>query len=613
MDNRGRLPEAQILKHFPFPEVRHGQSQMAEFLGKHNQATIESPTGSGKSAVEYALLKAVESVGIGPRNIIVPTKAIADQFKTAYPDLEVVYGRGENPCYYYEEKKETLSPENAQFKADEIPCSILQNCPHRVNLETGETHEPGATPCPYLLAKHKSRQSKGIILSTFAYHVFNNLFVPKEGDEDGVLVVDEVHRLPEVLRNVLSSEITDYHLYRSAEILERVEGEEEAKALRSFAKALISMVMRRQPRGEPLLKEDEIGKLLDLLEAIDYQKLKKLLRNAVTQGIVDPKEDRETLKRLESIVRDVKRYVNTFRYSLPGKSRNPLNYIYAACEGSKEEVEEAGKKVRCKLVVKCHHVAPLIKKMFRRFTAVFSATIGNPQTFAFESGIEFPFVSIPSDFPVTNTAIYSPVDTPDLSHKKCPHGEPNKTFRRIARATLEFKKKGHRSLVIVVSEAERLKFEQLAREEGVDVLTYSEGFKPKDVAQAFKDGVGDVLLGTEAHFGEGIDLPDGVCPVTFVLRPAYPSPADPGAKFEERRFGCGGVWGVRQHRVVIRALQARGRNVRSAKDRGVTFFISQQFKGFVRHNLPAWLQDAYFGKLKFDECMEHAFGVLGKK
>jgi len=482
-----------------------------------------------------------------------------------------------------------------------------------VNLDTGETYELGAVPCPYLLAKYEAKQNEQIVLSTFAYFVFNHLFGQDEADKNGALVIDEVHGLAESLRSLLSSEITDYHLFRSADIIDLVGGEEEAKILRAFAKAIIAMTMLRQPRGTPLLKEDEINKLLDMLEGIDYKKLQKLIGEAIKYGTVDPKEDRETLRRLESLVRDVKRYVAAFRYSLPEGNRNPLNYIYAACEGGENEGDESGKKVHCKLVVKCHHVAPLIKKMFRRFTGAFSATVGNPRTFEFETGIRFPFVSIPSDFPVEHTAIYSPIDTPDLSHKKCPKGEPNKTFRRIAKAGLEFKKKGYRSLMIVVSNAERLKFAELAAEEGVEVLTYNEDAKPRDVAQAFRDGMGDMLVGTEANFGEGIDLPDGICPVTFVLRPGYPSPNDPGAMFEERRFGSGGVWGVRQHRVVIRALQARGRNIRSARDKGVTFFISQQFKSFVRHNLPAWLQDAYQGRLTFDECCKHALGVLKEK
>lgn len=623
MEHRGRLSEAHLITHFPYKEmgaesIRSGQQTMIEFIAKNPQAIIESPTGSGKSGVEYAILRACQSIGIGPRNIIVPTKTIAEQFKQIYPGLHVAFGRGENPCYYYNEEKHNLTPEIAKFKANEIPCSVLHTCPHRVDLETGETYEEGAIPCPYLLAKYEAKQNQGVTLSTFAYFVFNNLFGQDEKDLDGALVVDEAHRLADTLRSLLSTEISDYQLARSAEILQLVGGDEEAKVLRMFRKALVGMVMKRQPRGVPLLKEDEINKLIDMVEQIDYRKLQKLLKQAISAGVIDPKEDRETVRRLESLIRDVKRYVTAFRYSLPEGSRNPLNYIYAACEGSKEEIEEEGKKARCKLVVKCHYVAPLIKKMKRRFTMLFSATIGNPRTFEYETGIKFPFISIPSDFPVDRTAIYLPTDIADLSHKgqSLSRKEPNATMRRIARTAKEFRHYGYRSLVVVVSEAERQKFQQLATDEcgeGTEIITYSESFKPKEVAQAFKDGVGDILLGTESNFGEGVDLPGGICPVIFVLRPGYPSPTDPGAIFEERRFGSGGVWGVRQHRVVIKALQNRGRNIRSANDRGVTFFCSEQFRGFLRHNLPAWLQDAYQGRMKWDECFDHALTVLRKK
>ncbi len=150
----------------------------------------------------------------------------------------------------------------------------------------------------------------------------------------------------------------------------------------------------------------------------------------------------------------------------------------------------------------------------------------------------------------------------------------------------------------------------LCREEDVDVLTYSGDVSPREAATRFKAGVGSVLLGTSANFGEGLDLPDGMAPVIFLLRPSYPSPRDPLAQFEERRYG-GKRWQVWNWRVMIEALQVRGRNVRSADDQGVTIFVSQQFRRFLYASLPTWLRESYRSELTLDDCRRESIELLG--
>lgn len=174
-----------------------------------------------------------------------------------------------------------------------------------------------------------------------------------------------------------------------------------------------------------------------------------------------------------------------------------------------------------------------------------------------------------------------------------------------------FASKKIRSLVVVVSEKERGKFLTLCGEENVNAVSYGNGVPAKEVVARFRDGEGDVLVGTAAHFGEGIDLPRRVAPVIFFLRPAYPRPNDPVTVFEERRFG-NKRWLLWNWRVMIEALQVRGRNIRSAEDVGVTFFISQQFRRFLFAALPQWLEPAYRGDSTFDECVEETMKLLEK-
>ena len=611
MEHQGRLTQALLRKYFPFSktvkEIRPNQIKMEEAIAEHGCVVIEAPTGSGKTEEEMALLRAAQAIGLGPLFLIAPSKTIVQQIVERFPEVSVALGRNEHPCFYYEEDKRSLPKTETKFKADEIPCSLL-DCPHRVNQETGETQEPGAAPCPYYLQKYKAKQDKKIVVCTMSFYLFSVYLANEFGEQSGVLAIDEVHRIADVIRNTLSTEISDFHIRRSIEVLERIGADDEAKNLSRFLGKMIGFIKRRPPCKRSLLKDEEVEQLLELLEAIDQRKLKQAIKTAVKEGGDDPKEEREVLKKIETLTRDLRRYVQSFTYSLPTQKRNPLNYIYAYY--TNEKPEEEGAKVRFKLVVKCHHVAPLIKRMLQPMTVGFSATIGQKEPFQFETGINFPVVSLASDFPTENTAIFMPTDTPNLAVKYREKREPTKVLRRIAKACVSFKRKGFRSLVVTVSNDERDKFLRLGIEEGLDVITYGNGFTAKEAAIAFREGVGATLVGTAANYAEGVDLPKQIAPVIFFLRPGYPSPDDPGVQFEERRFGVGPSWSVRTHRVINQALQVRGRNIRTEGDLGVTFFISQQFRNFVRGSLPEWLQGAYEGKLDFDECCERAVRIL---
>src|SRR5581483_3769468 len=97
--------------------------------------------------------------------------------------------------------------------------------------------------------------------------------------------------------------------------------------------------------------------------------------------------------------------------------------------------------------------------------------------------------------------------------------------------------------------------------------------------------------------------------IIFYLRPAYASPDDPQTQFEDHRFGHR-RWQLWNWRVMTELLQVRGRNVRSEKDLGVTFLISQQFRRFAWGSLPEWLRPAYMGEASFEDCVKDAFKLL---
>ena len=586
-----------LLEFFPvdqYPKPLKNQVLALEAAEKNASTLLELPTGSGKTAIGYTFLKALKSSSKSPLFYIVPNKTLVNQVRELHPDVKVVYGRNEYLCPYYRDGNVT---------ADESPCSML-DCPHRVDQETGETEAGGVEPCPYLQAKYEAKRGD-IIACTMSFYLFTHLF-SKEWDETAGLVIDEVHRLANVFRNSLSYEITDYYLDRIIELLSEI-SPNEAKIISEFRRKMMKIIKRRPPRTATLLKAGEVAELLRELYKIDSKKMRKAVKEAVKRGGIDVVAQREVLKKTEMITRNLIRYLKSLEFSLPTAKRNPLNYTYAFYEKD----SDGNGKSQYRLVIRAYYVAPLIQKILPEKTLAYSATIGDPQIIKYETGIDFSFYSFPSNFPSRNTKIFLSTDMPNLAMKARRKQDLTRSLRKVAKAAKIFADSGIRSLVVVVSEMERQKFMMLAKEEGVEAISYGNGVKPRVAAEKFKSGGSDVLVGTVSNYGEGVDLPKKIAQVTFFLRPGYPNPHDPLTIFEERRYGSV-RWKIWNWRVMIEALHVRGRNVRSAKDTGVTIFISQQFGRFLYASLPEWLKESFEGKLTWDECITDAKTLLAK-
>ncbi len=589
-----------------------GQRDMLAHVAEHGSVIIESPTGSGKTAVEIAILQAATSGGNQTVFLVTPNKTLVEQIRGEFPRIKVALGRGEHPCLYYrnqpvvpEEELVQISLEPASIKADDVPCSMLRECPHRVDQLTGETFLPGSTPCPYLQQKFEAKQG-GVVACTMAFFLFTQLF-SREFQGTAAVVLDEAHRIADIVRNALSYDITDYHLERSIELLRRIDAP-EVETLEKFLASMQSICKKRKLEDPALLTAAEIRRLMAILEDVNSNQLLTRIEKAVREKKIDATEDRAALKKLEVLVRDLRRYAHSFEYSLETDDRKPLNYTCAFYKFEKGDND----KVQCKLVVKCYYVAPLIQKILAPITVALSATIGNEEIFGNETGIRFPILRLDSNFPSANTRLYLPTDTPNLATNNRDKRDMTQVLRKIAKAAKRFADKGNRSLVVTISNAERDKFLILAKEEGLDAISYGNGITAKGAAMAFKGGHGDCLVGTASNYAEGVDLPKQIAPVIFFLRPGYPVPTDPGTQFEEKRFG-NARWPLWNWRVMQQALQVRGRNVRSTRDVGVTFFISQQFKRIVWGALPHWLEKSYVGTLSFEKCIGDAEALLGTR
>ncbi len=598
---------------FPHDEIRPEQGKALGFIAEHPEGCIiEATTGSGKTAIGWAALKAAEKMGQKGLVYVTPTKAQAEQVMKGYAKSSgkvalTVLGRAEYSCLYYEGLSET------PVSAEQSPCYML-DCGHRVDQETGQTEDEGEEPCPYYLAKFKAKQSLmggGVVVTTTAFYLMNRLLVSGWREaEVSLQVVDEAHTLPNIARYIFDQTVTDWHLKRVAEIVGLVNDVEAAK-LEAFYKSFMAMVMSKPSREAMLLKDEQIEKLVDLLKEIDTGAVEKGVRSAIRNGAIDPVEDRDALRVLTNFIPGVRRMIRSLQYSMEKSTRRPLNYV-VAFHYAKDDPAFADTKKRARyfLTVKSYYVAPVIRKAFEGPAILLSATIGDPKIFGYESGMTQPFLALESSFSSAKTRLFQPRDMPNLSFQKREEKDLKHALRDIVRAAKRFADAGHRSLIVVVSEDERKRVLARAADNQLNMLSCSEDMSAREAARRFKEGEGDCLVGTAAQYGEGIDLPNGICPVIFFLRPSFPSPKDPLAQFEEKRFGEQ-RWAIWRYRAVLQALQVRGRNIRSMSDVGVCFFISAQFRDFVGGSLPAWLRSAYRGKETFEQNIQETLKLLG--
>ena len=405
----------------------------------------------------------------------------------------------------------------------------------------------------------------------------------------------------------MSYDITDWHLEQAVQVLENVDDRDSAAVLAHFRDRMIAIVKRKSSRRGILLDAKEIVELTGILDTVDSDAVKRSVTRAIRNGAFDTEDKIEVLRKIESVVWNLRRYIRSLELSLPLGNRGALAYTYAY------HVEELGEhnRVEHKLVVCSHYIAALVSKcLLGKVTIGLSATIGDNVIYGQESGIKLPFLSVPPSFPAERTRIFMPTDTPNLAYNERKRGTVTNVMRRIARASKKLAHNGIRSLHVVVSNEERQKLLALMEEEGVKAVSYGNGVTAREAALRFKNGEGDCLVGTAGNFGEGVDLPRQIAPVIFGLRPAYPPPDDPRTQFEERRYG-NNRWAIWNWRVMLSVLQWRGRNIRSEDDLGVTIFISQQYRRSVFAALPKSLQSSYKGDLTLDQCVKEAMGLVG--
>ncbi|MBI2482819.1 hypothetical protein HYV74_01415 [Candidatus Uhrbacteria bacterium] len=611
-----RVTLTDCLAQFPHRAIRPEQQELlAAITATPESITIEGPTGLGKTDVAMSVLRARAATVAQelrdrqatnpaarphPRWYCTPTKNEVEQIQHRFPEVRVIYGRNEYPCAYYHARGMPLA-------ADAVPCATLRKqhcCPHAIVPETGLPEDPHAEPCAYLAAKHAAK-SGGIVVTTTAFFLTSSLLA-RDWETPDTVVMDEADQLADIASQLFATHITDSALLQILALLERINDAHHADLFRTFLD-ILQRHTSRTPGESKILEPTQTIALIQLLERAHYPHLHERIQTAMRSGVLDPVQQQSELRILEDLTRNILRYLRHLRFAVGDADRGPRNLAFAYAVR-----ERADGTMVCRLVIEPYLVNGLIRAAVGDHVLAMSATIGDGTYFGYETGLTAPVYRVArSPFPIHHRRIYLPIDTPDLAHRAQERNTLRDAVIRILDCCAKFRARGHRALIVTMSNAERDHFVRRAPDAGLTLISYGNGVTARNALERFVQGEGDVLVGTSAQFATGIDLPKQIAPIIVALRPKYSNPHDPRAQFEElQRLSKGKRFARERYRATKNALQVSGRNWRTPESVGITIFYSRQFRDLFPQGLPRWLEPAYVSTRTLDQIVEEACVLL---
>ena len=195
-----------FLKHVPKgftlrPEQDYILRELSENWDNSDTFLIDAPVGVGKSLIAMTVGNALKSA-----HILTPKKSLQEQYHASFPaTTSVIVGRANYPCLY--EAPERSRDVMSRIEDGKMPkrfmgltcASEKRHCSEGL-VAKRECYDKIGVPCPFDYAIEVAQKSPIVLhnITGFCFHAaMHGKFEQRE-----VLVVDEAHVLPGILREV---------------------------------------------------------------------------------------------------------------------------------------------------------------------------------------------------------------------------------------------------------------------------------------------------------------------------------------------------------------------------------------------------------------------------
>lgn len=597
---------------FPY-EPRRGQllimQSVFECISERKHMILESPTGSGKTvSVLSALLEARRG-----QKILYLTRTNSQQRQVMKELREIahrkqifgiaVQGRN-NSCLLYDVEPEIKSgsPEELSAycsrlkeltKGPDEGCRYYYGLTHSDGLEDWMRREMpdsealvsscrSMNVCPYELSKAVMHNADVV---TAPYVYFFNPFIRRRllewmgtGIEKLMVVVDEAHNLPDYLRDGESMELTQRAVRAAASEASEYQDPEilEGYSIHDFAETMSTIIERMAE--EYVLDEDGLVPE-SALETEIMQELHISSRgiSGIVSALIGHGEFVRDMKlKAGKLPRSYIRYLGEFlRFWMGAESEY---YVKVVNGGENKSIE-----LYC--LDPSIAAAPLLDTYA---SILMSGTIGNMQDF--RNILRMPedtvLLAVPSDFPRENRRI---VYVADVTTKHDVVSRDAGMISTIAEKITSICNAVRRNtLVFLPSHAmlESLLSLNLQQKMEGKVLVERRGMPQQelmDAVEEFKRSRGAVFLCViGGRVSEGMDFPDETLEMVIIAGIPYPRPTAKNralVNYYDILYRKGWDYAVKDP-ALRRLIQASGRMIRSATDRGIAIVLDRRMATF---------------------------------
>ncbi|HDJ96748.1 MAG TPA: ATP-dependent DNA helicase [Candidatus Aenigmarchaeota archaeon] len=584
---------------FPFPKVRPVQKDMIkkvyEVVSNSNHLIAHAPTGIGKTAavlspsLAYALNNDLTVFFLTPKHsqhkIVVETlQRIKEKYDVEFTSIDIIGKKWlcnvpgvedlsskdfiqlcktlkkDERCEYYNNTISRMG--KLRVEAEKVLERIRKAGPIHVE----EAKKYCGELCVYEILTRLGKEADVIVCDYF--HLFHPMvsstFLNKTSKSlgDSIIIIDEGHNLPNRVKELLSEKLTEIMLERARKEAVKFEFKEEAKDIDNLSKKL-----RRYARK----------KLSEAREAyVSKNDLVSLVKKSV--GL-----------RVKDFILEMEQVADVVREE---KLRSYCGGIARFFEAWNESDERFARIVNFKngnFVFDLHCLDPSIVTAdviaSSHSTIIMSGTL--TPTFMYRDILGFEeerteMVEYPSVFPKENRLN---LIVPGLTTKYSKREESE--YKRYARYITEIVNASPPNVAVFFPSYEVMneiiKFVgDLNKEKFVEKRGMSKEKKTL-MLKRFEDALkkrGAVLFGVMgASFAEGVDYKNNLLKCVIVAGLALEKPdlkMQSLINYYQQKFGRGWAYGY-LYPAVARAIQAAGRCIRSASDRGVIVFLEERF------------------------------------